>query len=311
MTEPSITIQAARVSQGNNLPIDRIIIHDEEYPVSNTSAEEIARYFASPTAKGSAHYVEDADSEQHCVREHSIAWHAPPNPGSIGIEQDGYARFTSAEWALPGSQATIRNTARRTADLCQRYGIPVVWLSVEDLRAGKRGITGHMNVSVAFRLSDHTDPGTQFPVTQFLNLVREYMGQPTVPPQEMITLPNDALGYVSDPTGPGGWCFAADGGVFTVGAAQFFGSMGGQPMNAPVVAMVPAGDGQGYALIGEDGGVFNFGSAHWQPYEALPREYSLGARKIVGADLAEGADPARPETWHIEMVSNHLEPYVL
>lgn len=30
---------------------------------------------------------------------------------------------------------------------------------------------------------------------------------------------------------------AADGGIFTFGFAAFFGSMGGQPLNLPIVAM--------------------------------------------------------------------------
>jgi len=55
---------------------------------------------------------------------------------------------------------------------------------------------------------------------------------------------------------------AADGGVFAFGDARFFGSMGGQHLNAPVVSMV-ATDGSGYFLAASDGGVFAFGDARF------------------------------------------------
>jgi hypothetical protein len=51
---------------------------------------------------------------------------------------------------------------------------------------------------------------------------------------------------------------ASDGGIFTFGDARFFGSMGGQRLNAPVQSLVPDGDGVGYWLVAADGGVFTF-----------------------------------------------------
>jgi hypothetical protein len=39
------------------------------------------------------------------------------------------------------------------------------------------------------------------------------------------------------PAGGGYWEVAADGGIFAFGSAQFYGSMGGQHLNAPVVGM--------------------------------------------------------------------------
>jgi hypothetical protein len=48
---------------------------------------------------------------------------------------------------------------------------------------------------------------------------------------------------------------ASDGGVFAFDA-PFKGSMGGQQLNKPVTGMVRFGDG--YLMVGEDGGVFNF-----------------------------------------------------
>ena len=54
---------------------------------------------------------------------------------------------------------------------------------------------------------------------------------------------------------------AADGGVFAFCGAPFYGSMGGKPLDKPVVGIAATPDGQGYWLVASDGGVFSFGDA--------------------------------------------------
>ena len=68
----------------------------------------------------------------------------------------------------------------------------------------------------------------------------------------------------------GYWLVASDGGTFAFGDAGFYGSIPGlglhpagsglpNSLNAPIVGMVPAADGQGYFVVASDGGVFAFG----------------------------------------------------
>ncbi len=59
------------------------------------------------------------------------------------------------------------------------------------------------------------------------------------------------------------WLAASDGGVFSLGNARFFGSMGGVRLNAPIVGTTAAPDGRGYWLVASDGGVFSFGDARF------------------------------------------------
>jgi hypothetical protein len=79
-----------------------------------------------------------------------------------------------------------------------------------------------------------------------------------------IVLPHFKLAALTQtadsPTG-GYWLAASDGGVFTYGNAQFYGSLGDKPLASPIVGIVPTSTGHGYWLVAQDGGVFPFGDA--------------------------------------------------
>jgi hypothetical protein len=71
------------------------------------------------------------------------------------------------------------------------------------------------------------------------------------------------VGMASTPTGRGYWCVASDGGIFSFGDAQFFGSMGGQHLNQPIVGMAAPPVTQGYWLVARDGGIFTFNTGFY------------------------------------------------
>lgn len=162
-------IQARNYTKGPRTkgPIKLIVIHDMEAPETKDTAENVARWFASPTApQASAHYCCDADSTVQCVKDSDIAWHAPgANAQGIGIEIAGYAKQKRADWLDDYSQQMLKTQViPLVARLCRAYQIPAVWLTPEQVAAGKRGICGHIDVTRAFPgKGTHTDPGDGFP----------------------------------------------------------------------------------------------------------------------------------------------------
>jgi arylsulfatase A-like enzyme len=59
----------------------------------------------------------------------------------------------------------------------------------------------------------------------------------------------------------GYWMVGRDGGIFSFGAAKFFGSTGNIRLNQPIVGMAANRVGDGYWFVASDGGVFSFGNA--------------------------------------------------
>ncbi|MFJ5535031.1 N-acetylmuramoyl-L-alanine amidase [Streptomyces sp. NPDC093261] len=133
-------------------PLDRVIIHVTQATYTNTLG-----IFKNPRKKVSAHYVvRSADGHiAQCVREQDIAWHAGNwdyNTRSIGIEHEGWVE-------QPGyfTHALYEGSARLTAAICTRYGIP----------RDRAHIIGHYEVPG----TDHTDPGPNWDWTHYMRLV--------------------------------------------------------------------------------------------------------------------------------------------
>lgn len=79
------------------------------------------------------------------------------------------------------------------------------------------------------------------------------------PPPGGVAMP--FVKVLSTHTGDGYWVVGSDGGVESFGDADFYGSMGGKHLNAPMVSGMVHPSGKGYWLVAADGGVFAFGVA--------------------------------------------------
>jgi N-acetyl-anhydromuramyl-L-alanine amidase AmpD len=167
-------VESPNYTRANGRAIDVVVMHTMEIAERSDAAEICARWFRTQVSQVSAHYCVDADSVIQCVRETNIAWHARGgNTNSIGVELAGFASQTTRDWKDPYSSAVLARASSLVADVCRRRRIPVRWLVADDLRVGRRGLTGHSEVSRAFERSDHWDPGDGFPVEAFLDSVRK------------------------------------------------------------------------------------------------------------------------------------------
>ena len=89
----------------------------------------------------------------------------------------------------------------------------------------------------------------------------------------------------------GYWEVASDGGIFTFGTAGFYGSMGGKPLNAPIVGIAAAPTGKGYWEVAKDGGIFTFGSAGFYG--------SMGGKPLSSPIVGIAATPDGHGYWEV------------
>ncbi|MGH9205863.1 MAG: hypothetical protein ACRD1G_04800, partial [Acidimicrobiales bacterium] len=112
------------------------------------------------------------------------------------------------------------------------------------------------------------------------------------PPIIALRLTAPLVGMASSPSGNGYWISAGDGGVFAFGDAQFYGSMGGHPLNQPIVG-IAAAPGGGYWEVASDGGIFAFNAPFYgsmgghplnKPIVSMTGDQLSGGYRMVASD---------------------------
>ena len=141
-----------RANRPDDYPIDRVIVH-----VTQGGYRSAVKVFQDPAHGAAAHYIVRANGHvTQMIRELDVAFHAGNrrfNERSVGIEHEGYV-----ERASSFTDAMYAASARLTAGICGRYGIPV----------DREHIIGHIEVPG----TDHTDPGPHWDWDRYLRLVR-------------------------------------------------------------------------------------------------------------------------------------------
>jgi N-acetyl-anhydromuramyl-L-alanine amidase AmpD len=167
-------VEAKHYRKGRRAKVRVLVIHTAETPENNKMAESIQAYCARRADNVSCHEAIDNDSVVAGVRPYDTAWTTGSiNDFSYSYELAGRARQTKAEWADEFSTAMLKLVAKRVAKAAVLWKIPVVKLSPAELKAGRTGICGHVDQTVAYEVKGgHTDPGPNFPWLQFLDMVK-------------------------------------------------------------------------------------------------------------------------------------------
>ncbi|WP_367320662.1 N-acetylmuramoyl-L-alanine amidase [Streptomyces sp. HUAS ZL42] len=133
--------------------IDMVVVH-----VTQGGFASAVKAFQDPGHRAAAHYIVRKDGRiTQMIRELDVAFHAGNreyNERSIGIEHEGFV-----EKASSFTDAMYASSARLTAGICARYGIPV----------DREHIIGHVEVPG----TDHTDPGKYWDWDRYMRLVRQ------------------------------------------------------------------------------------------------------------------------------------------
>jgi N-acetyl-anhydromuramyl-L-alanine amidase AmpD len=151
-----------------------LVIHDMEFPERKDTAEVIAHDFATRTTlnAASAHICVDSDSIIQCVHDNDIAYAAPDaNHDGIHIELAGYGRQSREEWLDPYGIALLALGSDAAAQYLLKYTLPLKKLTVSEIQAGKKGVCGHADITIAYpkHAHGHTDPGEHFPWDYFMS----------------------------------------------------------------------------------------------------------------------------------------------
>lgn len=146
-------------SSRNGAPIRRIVLHTTE---GYGSVLQLAGFFNRVQASSHLGVQSNGDACR-MVGDSRKAWtQAAYNPGSLSIEQIGFARFSTKTWVRDYHRGLLR-TAAAISNWSARWGIPI-------RRSVSHGVCSHKDLGAAG--GGHVDPGPGYPWRYVLYLAR-------------------------------------------------------------------------------------------------------------------------------------------
>lgn len=172
-----------------------LVLHTSEGGEGHTSAESLGSFMTTPataTNVASYHAVFDTDRVIPCVPDNVVAYSAGGgNAQGIHGCFPGKAGQTREQWLDPISRAMINQCARWLCDKSIEWNIPITRITPAAMQNYQKGIADHYCVTLAFRKTDHTDVGPNFPwdvLASDINALLAPTPTPTPEPPGVVTI---------------------------------------------------------------------------------------------------------------------------
>lgn len=155
--------------------IKAIVLHDTESHdhAGITDLQAIGNFFNQPAVQASAHICVDGDGNTgRFVPDEHKAWHcAAYNSQTLGIEQIGFATFTSLMWQR-NSRHQLRKVAKWVAWWSKKFDIPIQRGAVSNGAVTRKGILLHSDLGAIG--GGHHDPGSGYPLWLVMRMAKWY-----------------------------------------------------------------------------------------------------------------------------------------
>ena len=159
-----------------------IVIHTNEagpygYHKFPGTAESLGKYLSRSDVQASYHLAVDRNADVcRMLSDEDRAWAAGGIANNEGyhICALGWSAQSREEWLDFPQQ--LEQIGREIARWCKQEGIPANKLDPNQLKNGEWGICGHGDTAIAWRQTDHTDPGDGFPYDYVIDVARRELG---------------------------------------------------------------------------------------------------------------------------------------
>lgn len=144
-----------------------VIVHCTDQGYQDDYPHALGLYWARDDTEVSVHYgVSDTQVYQY-VAHADKAYQArdPGNDRGVGIEFSGLSTYDAATWLTHNQM--LRKGGLLVSQIAAKHGIPLRYLTDDQLRAMTPGVTTHAQLKRVFG-GIHTDPGPGFPLDLLL-----------------------------------------------------------------------------------------------------------------------------------------------
>lgn len=141
--------------------IQCLVMHSTESPMQVGIAKSLAgpNWFGKSSTGTSANAIFDPSGGVEMVKPGDRAWHVGGgNDYTYGTEHCGYAAFTAEQWLTDDGKKMLTASALWNRQIAAEQGIPWVRLTVDEIKAGRRGLCTHNDCRQVWGGTTHTDP---------------------------------------------------------------------------------------------------------------------------------------------------------